>query len=674
MSYFAFTSLLVILLNSLMCILIIFSRNKSKPAIIWCWLCASCCFWGIGGIIATTSASLRVSLFGWQLANICSIATPVLYFHFSSVYCNISKHKTLIFLYVIMFLLLYINFFHISIFFGSVELIFNEFYFIKWSLKNNGPLYPLFYVSFYWILLIYSTLQFVNKYHKENTLERERIKYLIISGILGFTGAHNDFITAFNHNIYPYGNILVAIFPVITAFAIIKHKIFNIDVVIKKSLAYSALILLLALLYFTIVLACEKLIQGFWGYRSISISVITAFIIGVLVFPLHNRIQQLVDRIIFKKTTEEISKENELLRAEVLKSEKLKSVAVLASGMAHEIKNPLTALKTFSEYLPQKLDDKEFLQKFSRIVGGEVNRIDQLVNELLEFAKPAPINLKLVNPNKLIIDTLDFLNSTFLQRKITVNTDLSPDCTEPIMLDPNKMRQALLNIFLNAIDAMTPGGTLTVRVIASEARPEGTSEAKAIKAERSAENRSFSAEAKAIKAERSAENRSFSAEAKAIKAERSAENRSFSAEAKQSDTKIAASPTAPRPNGTPSGREDSENKIAASPTAPRPNGTPFGRNDKETSNQPPTSNDQPPTTPTPSIIISITDTGCGIEQDQLVTIFDPFHSTKDAGTGLGLPITHGIISEHQGEIKVASIVGQGTTFTLIIPRDGKNSH
>ncbi|MCB9771309.1 MAG: hypothetical protein H6754_01995 [Candidatus Omnitrophica bacterium] len=262
-----------------------------------------------------------------------------------------------------------------------------------------------------------------------------------------------------------------------------------------------------------------------------------------------------MDKFIFKKTTEEISQENELLRAEVFETEKLKSVAILASGMAHEIKNPLTALKTFSEYLPNKLDDKEFLKKFSRIVGGEVKRIDELVNELLEFARPSPIQLKETNPNKLISDTLDFLSSKFLQQKIIVKTQLAPECDILILLDHNKMRQALLNIFLNAIDAMKLGGTLTISTIASA---EGTNQ-----------------------------------------------------------TQIPASPQEAPRNGT--------------------------------------------------ICISITDTGSGISKNDLTHIFDPFFSTKDAGTGLGLPITHGIIKDHGGEIAVVSENGHGTTFTLILP-------
>lgn len=143
---------------------------------------------------------------------------------------------------------------------------------------------------------------------------------------------------------------------------------------------------------------------------------------------------------------------------------------VLSLVDLHTKLNPPTAIKTFSEYLPQKLEDKEFLQKFSRIVGGEVNRIDALVNELLEFAKPAPLQLKHTNINKLISDTLDFLNSRFLQQSITIEKNLSAECNEPTPIDPNKIKQVLLSIFLNAIEAMPGGGVLNVSTVIASRR------------------------------------------------------------------------------------------------------------------------------------------------------------------------------------------------------------
>jgi len=150
------------------------------------------------------------------------------------------------------------------------------------------------------------------------------------------------------------------------------------------------------------------------------------------------------------------------IKQEVTQTAKLKIVATLASGIAHEIKNPLTAIKTFTEFLPQKLDDKQFLEKFSHLVGQEVERIDRLVHQLLEFAKPRPLTLICVNVDELVEDTLNLLSNRFLKQKINVEKEFFKEQDGTLYVDPNQFRQALLNIFLNAIEAMPNGGTLRV--------------------------------------------------------------------------------------------------------------------------------------------------------------------------------------------------------------------
>jgi signal transduction histidine kinase len=74
-----------------------------------------------------------------------------------------------------------------------------------------------------------------------------------------------------------------------------------------------------------------------------------------------------------------------------------------------------------------------------------------------------------------------------------------------------------------------------------------------------------------------------------------------------------------------------------------------------------------------NVLIIFQDTGQGITSKELQQIFNPFFSTKDSGTGLGLPITHKVITEHHGQIDVESIKGQGTTFTIQLPIDEKIS-
>ena len=101
-------------------------------------------------------------------------------------------------------------------------------------------------------------------------------------------------------------------------------------------------------------------------------------------------------------------------------NEKLKAVAILASGLAHEIKNPLTTIKTFAEYVPQKKDDPEFMKQYQRIIPQEIDRIDNLVHELLFFAKPCPPQIQTVNPNTIISNLTLMLEQKFRYPQISI--------------------------------------------------------------------------------------------------------------------------------------------------------------------------------------------------------------------------------------------------------------
>jgi len=238
----------------------------------------------------------------------------------------------------------------------------------------------------------------------------------------------------------------------------------DIHIVIRKSLIYSILIAVITLSYLLLVIGLEFVIQQFFGYNSKIISIIVAFGLGLFIIPLRNRIQYIVDQIIFRHSQSEMAEENERLRQEITRTERLRTVATLASGMAHEIKNPLTAIKIFAEYLPKKIHEPDFLNKFIPLVQREVTRIDELVHQLLEYAKPTPPNMKPTSIISLINETLDFLNQQMIAQRITLKKHFDIDETTLINIDKNQIKQALLNIILNALDATPPGGIMTVNI------------------------------------------------------------------------------------------------------------------------------------------------------------------------------------------------------------------
>ena len=149
------------------------------------------------------------------------------------------------------------------------------------------------------------------------------------------------------------------------------------------------------------------------------------------------------------------------LEQQVRRSDRLASVGTLSAGMAHEIKNPLVALKTFTQLLPERYDDQDFRETFSRLVHHEVERIDSIVNQLLEFSRPAKPNLTQVPLHTVVQHSLKLMSEEALKKKVALSRHLEAP-VDTIMGDKHQLQQILLNLLLNALDSMAQGGRLTV--------------------------------------------------------------------------------------------------------------------------------------------------------------------------------------------------------------------
>jgi len=287
-----------------------------------------------------------------------------------------------------------------------------------------------------------------------------RIKYMGLAFSLMLI-ATMDYIPKYCNNFYPFGYLGVLGLIIITSIAIIKHNLLDINIVVQRSLVYSLLATIITIIYFVSVFFGEKIFSGFIGYKSIPLTIIAIAIFIIIFQPLKNKVQSFVAKVFFRKTQEDIMKENEKLLAELRHTEKMKAVGTLAAGLAHEIKNPLTAIKTFTEFLDEKYGDQEFRAKFKRIVGGEVERINSIVQQLLDFAKPKPLSKINVNINEILENILTLLSNDFIKKRVTVVKKMS-SIAPIINADLNQMKQAFLNIMLNSVEAMRPGGVLNI--------------------------------------------------------------------------------------------------------------------------------------------------------------------------------------------------------------------
>ncbi len=334
-------------------------------------------------------------------------------------------------------------------------------YYTPWHpYPKAGPLHFLLLIHCAYLALWPMKLMlddFKSPFH--TTRRRHQIKYMICAVVV-LTFSMWDFLDNYGLQLYPIGCFSTALFLLIVTTAIVKHQLMDIQIVIRKSLVYSLLISIITLLYLLIVFIFENIFHNYIGYRTFTGSLLTASLIALIFIPLKNRLQYYVDKLLFKNTTVEIAHENELLRTEVAKTEKFKAIADLASGIAHEIRNPLTALQTFNEYFPQKKNDPAFLEKYQSIMTKETKRINTMLNELLTFAKPSPPKMETTDPNKILEEIVNLVEQQCLSSNIQVLLDLKD--FPLIQADPNQLKQALLNIVLNAIDAMHTGGRLDI--------------------------------------------------------------------------------------------------------------------------------------------------------------------------------------------------------------------
>jgi len=165
--------------------------------------------------------------------------------------------------------------------------------------------------------------------------------------------------------------------------------------------------------------------------------------------------------ILFKDLSEVRS-----LRREVARSQRLASLGSLAAGVAHEIRNPLSSIKGFAVYFRER-QEKEEEKKIAGIMIQEVDRLNRVVSQLVELARPVSVSKKPVSLRTVIENSLKLLERDAPEKKIEIKTIFKPEDLQ-IAIDGDRINQVLLNLYLNAIESMEKGGRLSVELLEGE--------------------------------------------------------------------------------------------------------------------------------------------------------------------------------------------------------------
>jgi len=231
------------------------------------------------------------------------------------------------------------------------------------------------------------------------------------------------------------------------------------------------------------------------------------------------------------------------LNEEVARHKRLAALGKLSAGIAHEIRNPLSSIRGLAQFVYNSFSKTDERKEDLNAIIQEVDRLNKLVVQVLDFAKLQKPNLTHFSLNDLIGKITELFKLEIKDKQIKFSPELSPDISK-IQADEDQVRQILMNVIINAIQAIPKKGEIKIKT-----------------------------------------------EKTLLKGE-------------------------------------------------------------------------------PAIKLIVEDSGIGIPEKDFTQIFDPFFSTKDEGSGLGLSIVYKLVEAHQGEIKVESKEGEGTKFVIFLPQKG----
>ncbi len=594
--------------------------------------------WGGCCVMVGFSKNSLQALFWWKNALMAGVFATVVFLHHSLVVAEKKRKTILFFAYT---LPIAFNFCCIANFINfKIRYIFN-FYCIE---PVGAGL--LIFVALWSAIGLYASFILYGKLIESCGHDRTQLGFLFVALVITFFGGVSYFFTVFIPEVYPYGVLLASALPIVTTYGIVRHRILDIEVIIKKTLVFTGLLIAV----FVILIIPTLLIQEYLVRNAAFTGKLIGLIIsGIIIIISMKRIEtflvNITDKYLFqkkydhkellktfaaevlsilqmdrlkeitarklidvmklqdcavevfqkpqdaalfnkavvsgeetlavslvvneeaigmvrlgrKKSDELYSQEDldiliplskalaiaisnaqlleELGKAqtEAAQQDKMATLGTLAAGMAHEIRNPITTIRIFSEYLPDKLNEAEFIAKYKNIVVKEVDKIDHIIQTMVDFSgdslSEAEDNVSLYEAIEELITLMGLRPES--HNKVDFINRVSKNLT-PIKCNRKEFDEIMINLAQNAINAIKERGSITF-----EAEDMGS-----------------------------------------------------------------------------------------------------------------------------CVRLSVTDTGCGMTEEIRKNIFSPFFTTRSKGFGLGLFVVNELVTRNNGKIFVESQVGVGTTFRL----------
>ncbi len=650
------------------------------------------------------------AFFWWQFAYMGAFFAVAFFFHFIIRYLELNRRAFVTIVYFLAFVFTFFNWYSRSRFFlGDIHFVFNQFYWID-ALKYKNPLFFVFYSLFFWIILGYAFFLLLKAFRNSSGVTHDKLGYFIIAIGFGWIGTNPLFLSAFRINIYPYSNFLVALYPLLVAYVIVRHQVMDIEVVVKKTLVFAGL---LASVFAALILPTLLIQEYIFRGAGVGGKMLGLAISGIIIIASLRRIEDFLinvtDKYLFQKEydykellktfTGEVLTVLDLNRLVKLTVDKLSDIIKITScgvlllnneknqyelvasngigskGIALSMDNTLSSfLNRTRAYLSVKHQGKDSalpprivedmnklrlelaipLVAHDEIIGiltlGKKKSDEDYTQDDMDILLPLAGTLAIAISNAEMFDELGKTQAEAAQReKMAVIGTLSAGINHEICNPLGIARGQCEAFLLNIKDGLYK----------NKSQQELFEKAKKIMEKVIHETdratvitKRLSTFAKPSKGEISYDI--------SVKHEIDEVLELVGYELKLDHIDIVKEISGALPFIFGDKKQIQEvffNLIRNAAQAMDEKGRIAIRARKDTR----------------KVVIDIEDTGHGIPGDKLTQIFNPFYTTKEPGkgTGLGLFIVRQVVERNRGRISVKSKVGEGTVFTLEFPMSAK---
>lgn len=400
---------------------------------VWALLCTSVAVWGFGSFFIARATTIEDALFLWRITHIGVILIPVFFVHFTHIFLEIRQRAVVFFAYAVGVFFLAAD--ATPYFISHARLVFDSFYYDS----PPGILYTPF-VVFFILSVVYAHSLLYAKYKIVSAQKQRQIFYFVLGTAIGFSGGSMGFLPVYEIDVPPIFNFAIVAYPLIMSYAMLKYSLFNVKVIATELLVVGIAIALFVQIFFSAG-TTEIVLRG----------LLFVVFLGLGFLLIRSVIREVEQRELLESMSRRLAAAN----VELKKLDRTKSEFI--SIASHQLRAPLTVIKGYLSLALEgtlgKISEqmRESLQK----VAFSTDQLVKLINSLLNLSRIEAGKLRyeyaMVNFQSLVEEVVGEFAPHARDKGLEISFQNKTKNVPAFMVDPDKIREAIVNLIDNAI-------------------------------------------------------------------------------------------------------------------------------------------------------------------------------------------------------------------------------